>query len=63
MNKFNKIILAAFGGVDTAFNLVSPLLIALLLINQTMLNPTNQFFILGIAIIASGYRALKFLVK
>lgn len=60
MNKFMKIIISIFGGVDTAFSIIIPIFVALLLITTyPNLGTTNQQIILTIGFISSFYRALK----
>jgi len=63
MNKFIKIMFAILGGVNTAFSLVSPLLIVLLIISLTTISPVNQFFVLAVALMSSAYRALAVLIE
>ena len=59
MNKIFKITYAFLGGANTAFNLVTPLFLALLIIDNIFLVQANQIVILIVAILATTYRALS----
>jgi len=59
MNKKFKIIYAILGGVNMVFNLVTPLFLSLLIINNMDLVQTNQIILIIVAILATAYRSLS----
>ncbi len=61
MNKFFKILIAIFGGVDTAFSLVLPMIVSLMLVTITAgnLSNLNMQIILIVGFFSSIGRALR----
>ena len=57
MNKIIKICWAVLGGVNTAFSIIIPFFIALLIINSYSLNDLNQMIILIAGYLSAIYRA------
>jgi len=63
MNKLTKTIVAILGGVNVMFSVATPILIALLILSSTALNPSNQWIIMVVAILSSTYRAIKLWIQ
>lgn len=64
MNKLLKVILAVFGGINTAFSIIIPIFISFLIINMyPNLGGINQQIILWIGYLSSFYRALSLWIE
>lgn len=59
MNKFKKIILSILGGIDVTFYMFTPILIAALWIRLSTLENWTEYFIYGIGLFATIFRAIK----
>ena len=59
MNKLLKIIVSILGGVNTAFSIIIPIFVSLLIIQTVDLSNVNQWIIVTIGILASIYRGLR----
>jgi uncharacterized protein YgfB (UPF0149 family) len=59
MNKFKKIILSILGGIDVTFYMFTPILIAVLWVRLSTLENWTEYFIYGIGLLATIFRAIK----
>lgn len=59
MNKLSKALIAALGGVNTVFELVIPISIAIMIISTVNIGPVNNMILLIVAFLATVYRAVK----
>jgi hypothetical protein len=59
MNKIQKITLAILGGVETVFNIVSPILLVILWTRYTSLTGSASLLLILVGCIASVFRAIK----
>lgn len=59
MNKFKKIILSILGGIDVTFYMFTPILIAVLWVRLSTLENWTEYFIYGIGLLSTIFRAIK----
>lgn len=59
MNKFKKIMLSILGGIDVTFYMFTPILIAALWVRFSTLENWTEYFIYGIGLLATIFRAIK----
>ena len=62
MRKYLKIIISALGGINTAFSIFIPTLVALLMIDVVPLSSINQQILFTIGILSTLYRAASYLI-
>lgn len=63
MNKFKLIILSILGGCDVVFTLFTPIILASLWVSITGLSSWSAYFIFGLGLLATLFRAIKILLK
>lgn len=59
MNKFKKIVLSILGGVDVTFTIFMPVIVAALWVTSSSLENWTEYFIYGIGLLATIFRAIK----
>ena len=59
MNKATKITLSVLGGIDVTFRIFTPILIAVLWVTVSSLENWTEYFIYGLGLIATIFRAIK----
>ena len=63
MNKIFKIIVSILGGINTAFSIIIPIFIALLIIQVTNLSSVNQWIVIIVGSLATVYRGLSVWIR
>jgi hypothetical protein len=59
MNKFKKVILSILGGIEVTFTMFTPIILAALWVTVSSLENWTEYFIYGIGLLATLFRAIK----
>jgi len=59
MNKLQKILIGILGAVDVVFSFFMPIAVAILWINMTSYQGIGSYFIYGLGLLSSIFRAIK----
>lgn len=59
MNKLKKVILSILGGIEVTFTMFTPIILAALWVTVSSLENWTEYFIYGIGLLATLFRAIK----